>query len=152
MSHSPSVGVCGPSDWAYMGGLLARSLQRVLDDGEIRGDSFPPRALTIAQEFFRSVEDEASGSLREPLASITNYIIAATALRAVVATRQSREQMKEQFDRLSRFLTSLENPRTLSDEDRKLAHDLQTFFNQLYEDGESERYSRSVEFSFFTEQ
>src|SRR5260370_42002212 len=91
MSQTVSVGVVGPSHWAYMASVMAEKLQQMRNAKQTGPDQIPVGVYRDAQEFYRLVL-EAAGD-RTPLnppASINAYALDADPLRAVCQDVHSR--------------------------------------------------------------
>ncbi len=144
MSQTVSVGVVGPSHWAYMASVMAEKLQQIATAKEITAARIPPGVYHDAQEFYRLVLEAAGdGTPLNPPASVNAYALAADAVRAVRADA-SRAEVEETLGRQKALLEDLNEPRKLNAEELETLSSLQSFFLWLKQEGESDAYERGV--------
>ena len=144
MSQTVSVGVVGPSHWAYMASVMAERLQRMRDAKQTVAAQIPPGVYHDALEFYGLVLEAAGDDTPgNPPASIHAYALAADAVRAVSADA-SRAVVGQTLGRQKALLDNLQQPRVLSDEELKTLSSLHSFFVWLKREGESDAYERGV--------
>jgi hypothetical protein len=142
MSQTVSVGVVGPSHWAYMASVMAEKLQQMCNTRQTT--RIPVGVYRDAGEFYRLVLEAAGdGTPVNPPASINAYALAADAVRAVRADA-SRADVEQTLGKQKALLDSLQDSRELSEEELKTLSSLHEFFLWLKQEGESEAYERGV--------
>jgi hypothetical protein len=146
MSQTISIGVVGPSHWTYMATVMAQRLEKVANAGCFGPDAIPLGVSYDAREFF----DLALQAARDvppanPPASVNAYAIAADLVRASSrSVPNTREDIGSRLEQYNSFLSSLQQPRTLSEEELDTVRALQRFFDCLKEEGEAEAYEQGV--------
>jgi hypothetical protein len=144
MSQTVSLGVVGPSHWAYMASVMAEKLQQVANAGQTAAGPIPVGVYRDAREFYKLVLEAAGdGTPVNPPASINAYALAADAVRATSANA-SRAEVEETLGRQKALLDDLQQPRTLSEQELTTLSTLRAFFLWLKQEGESEAYERGV--------
>ena len=144
MSQTVSVGVVGPSHWAYMASVMAAKLRPMVDARRTLAARIPVGVYRDAREFYKLVLEAAGdGTPVNPPASINAYALAADAVRAASADA-SRADVEQTLHRQKALLDDLGEPRELSGEELKTLSSLHTFFLWLKQEGESDAYERSV--------
>ena len=146
MSQTISVGVVGPSHWAYMAAVMAECLEKIAQTNRIEPNQAPLGVYYDAVEFSR-LALQATGKLLpdNPPASINAYMIAADLMRkSSVDLSGSREDVDNRLEKYAAFVVSLNAPRELEPSDRELVDSLRIFFLRLKEEGESEAYEGAV--------
>src|SRR5580704_1412968 len=99
MSQTVSLGVVGPSHWAYMASVMAEKLQHVANAKQTVVGQIPVGVYRDAREFYRLVLEAAGdGTPVNPPASINAYALAADAVRAVRADA-SRAEVEQTLGR-----------------------------------------------------
>ncbi len=145
MSQTVSVGVVGPSHWAYMASVMAAKLRPMVDAKRTLAVQIPVGVYRDAQEFYRLVLEAAGdGTPVNPPASINAYALAADAVRAVSADVRSRADVEQTLGRQNALLGNLKEPRPLSEEELKTLTSLHAFFLWLKQEGESDAYERGL--------
>jgi hypothetical protein len=129
-----------------MAALLAERLARVIAANEIRTNDIPLAARSDAEKFFMLARAGAGKSLSENAsASISAFVIASDVLRMTERSPlESREEVLWHLDEFDRFLQQVEEPRTLTGEELRVAEKLRNFFVRLQEEGEAELYAESI--------
>src|SRR5437899_12534617 len=113
MSQTVSVGVVGPSHWAYMASVMAEKLQQMANAMQTVAGQIPVGVYRDAREFYRLVLEAAGdGTPVNPPASINAYALAADAVRAVRADA-SRADVEQTLGRQKELLDGLQHPRPL---------------------------------------
>jgi hypothetical protein len=144
MSQTVSVGVVGPSHWAYMASVMAEKLQQIASAKEITATLIPAGVYHDAQEFYRLVLEAAGENTPvNPPASINAYALAADGVRAVRADA-SRAEVEQTLEKQKALLESLNQPRRLSEKELEILSSLRVFFLWLKQEGESDAYERGV--------
>ena len=144
MSKTVSVGVVGPSHWAYMASVMAEKLGRMREAGQITPAQIPAGVFRDARHFFHLVLDAAGDHTPvNPPASVNAYVLAADAVRAAHADA-SRAEVEQTLEKQNALLDTLEQERELSDDEVATLSSLQAFFLWLKQEGESEAYVRGV--------
>jgi len=144
MSQTVSVGVVGPSHWAYMASVMAERLQQIRNAKQTAAAQIPPGVYRDAREFYRLVLEAAGdGTPGNPPASINAYALAADAVRAVRADA-SRADVEKTLGKQKALLDKLQQPRGLSEEELETLSSLHAFFLWLKQEGESDAYERGV--------
>ena len=144
MSQTVSVGVVGPSHWAYMASVMVKKLQEIVDTKESAAHPIPPGVYRDAQELYRLVLEAAGDATPvNPPASINAYALAADAVRAQRADA-SRAEVKQTLEKQKALLDDLQRARAFSEEELETLASLQAFFLWLKQEGESEAYERGV--------
>ncbi len=146
MSKTVSVGVVGPSHWAYMASVMAEKLQAMRDSGETNVARIPPGVLRDAREFYNLVLDAAGEKAPvNPPASINAYALAADAVRAVSGDA-SRADVGETLGKQKELLDGIQEPRKLDSEELHTLSSLHGLFLWLKQEGESDAYEHTVAF------
>jgi hypothetical protein len=146
MSKTVSVGVVGPSHWAYMASVMAEKLQQIQTAGETGIARIPPSVYRDAREFYGLVLEAAGDSTPvNPPASINAYALASDAIRAVTAGA-SRADVGEMLGKQKALLDRLQQPRRLDAEELQTLSALYGMFVWLKQEGESDAYEQSVAF------
>jgi hypothetical protein len=144
MSKTVSVGVVGPSHWAYMASVMATKLQKMVDAKRTLADQIPVGVYRDAREFYRLVLEAAGDDTpANPPASINAYALAADAVRAARADA-SRADVEQTLGSQYTLLNNLQRSSVLSEDELKTLSSLRAFFLWLKEEGESEAYERGV--------
>ena len=144
MSQTVSVGVVGPSHWAYMASVMADKLQQIASAKQTVAAKIPVGVYRDAREFYRLVLEAAGdGTPIDPPASINAYALAADAVRAESANA-SRADVEQTLGRQKALLDSLQESRRLSEDELKTLSSLRAFFQWLKQEGESDAYERGV--------
>ena len=144
MSKTVSVGVVGPSHWAYMASVMATKLQKMVDAKRTLADQIPVGVYRDAREFYRLVLEAAGDDTpANPPASINAYVLAADAVRAARADA-SRADVEQTLGSQYTLLNNLQRSSVLSEDELKTLSSLRAFFLWLKEEGESEAYERGV--------
>ncbi len=147
MSQTQSVGVVGPSDWLYMATVMQRYLENIANTKRV--EELPPRGIyEAAIEFFDLVLSavDTTSVPNNPPASISNYLIATTALRGSqpISTNTDVVITLRQFaDFVRRLSTQLP---TLSEAESQVARGVAAFFARIRSEGEAEAYEERVRF------
>lgn len=142
MSQTVSVDVVGRSYWAYIAARLVEGL-----DGHIAGTSssrvIPDAVYSDAQEFLKLALEGGADTppLGNPYACLSNYLIAAGAVRASADQTRNRSEVQAVLQSYKSCLEQLSTAR-ISDIDIGLARNLRDFFAELQSEGESESYAR----------
>jgi hypothetical protein len=144
MSKTVSVGVVGPSHWAYMASVMAAKLQLMVDNKRTLDGQIPVGVYRDAREFYKLVLEAAGDDTpANPPASINAYALAADAVRAVRADA-SRADVEQTLGTQNTLLNRLQQTSVLSEDELKTLSSLRTFFLWLKQEGESEAYERVV--------
>jgi hypothetical protein len=144
MSQTVSVGVVGPSYWAYMASVMAERLQQVANARQTVAGQIPAGVYRDAREFYRLVLEAAGdGTPVNPPASINAYALAADAVRAGRADA-TRADVEQTLARQKALLDDLQRTRGLSEEELETLSSLHSFFLWLKQEGESEAYESGV--------
>jgi hypothetical protein len=145
MSQTISVGVVGPSHWAYMASVMAEKLQKISEARRTTAKQIPAGVYRDAQEFYRLVLEAAGdGTPVNPPASINAYALAADALRTVCAKEISRDEIEQTLGRQKALLENLQNDIELSSDELKTLSSLRDCFLWLKHEGETDAYERGV--------
>jgi hypothetical protein len=146
MSQTISVGVVGPSHWAYMATVMAECLEEVAKNDRVSPNAIPVGVYHDALRFSDLALQATRASVPDnPPASLNAYVIASDVLRrSSQELPQTRDDINLQLKRYETFLQTLQTPRALDDDDRQLVNSLRTFFLRLKEEGESEAYTRTM--------
>jgi hypothetical protein len=148
MSQTVSVGVVGPSHWAYMASVMADRLQQIADARQTDAVQIPIGVYRDAREFYKLVLEAAGdGTPINPPASISAYALAADAVRAI-RTNASRAEVEEELGRQKVLLDDLQQPRGLSGDELRTLSSLHAFFLWLKQEGESDAYEQGVGHEF----
>lgn len=147
MSQTASVDVVSRSYWAYVASRMVEGLDRLIA-GEQPGTVIPRRVCADAQEFLRlALEGSEDSVTQNPPASISNYLIAAGAVRATADhSYGDRTEVRAALSDYADFVRRISagSPReTLND---TTAKKLRGFFRQLQQEGEAEAYDKVVHF------
>lgn len=147
MSHTPSVGVVGPSHWTYVASVMADGLREIVSSRAVR-ETLPEGILGAAEEFFSLALESAAGRVtKNPPASMANFLIASEAL-STPQTQLDRPSAKARQLRTYRsFIGRLRRRGRLTPSEIEQAGELQKFFARLREAGESEAYEARVAFA-----
>lgn len=146
MSQTVSVGVVGPSHWAYMASVMAEKLEQMHAAKQTTAAVIPPGVYRDAREFYGLVLEAAGdGTPIDPPASINAYALAADAVRAESANA-SRAEVEQTLASQKTLLDKLQQPRELSEEELKTLSSLRAFFLWLKQEGESDAYESGVEY------
>ena len=144
MSQTVSVGVIGPSHWAYMASVMAEELQQIASTKRTVAGQIPSGVYRDAREFYKLVVDAAGdGTPVNPPASINAYALAADAVRSV-RVNASRSEVKKTLESQKKLLDDLQQTRDLSGEEIETLSSLRSFFLWLKNEGESDAYELSV--------
>ena len=144
MSKTVSVGVVGPSHWAYMASVMAAKLQQMVDAKRTLDGQIPVGVYRDAREFYKLVLEAAGDDTpANPPASINAYVLAADAVRAARADA-SRADVEQTLGSQYTLLNNLQRSSVLSEDELKTLSSLRAFFLWLKEEGESEAYERGV--------
>jgi len=144
MSQTVSVGVVGPSHWAYMASVMAERLQQIRNAKQTAAAQIPAGVYRDAREFYRLVLEAAGdGTPGNPPASINAYALAADAVRAARADA-SRADVEETLGRQKALLDKLQQPGGLNEAELDTLSSLHAFFLWLKQEGESDAYERGV--------
>jgi hypothetical protein len=142
MSQTVSVGVVGPSHWAYMASVMAEKLQEMINSKQT--SRIPPGVYRDARAFYGLVLEAAGDDTPvNPPASVNAYAIAADGVRAVSA-EASRAEVEQTLGRQKKLLDELQQPHALSEDELSNLSSLKTFFLWLKREGESDAYERGV--------
>ena len=146
MSQTISVGVVGPSYWAYMAAVMAECLQEIAQSNRIEAGQVPGGVFHDAVEFSDlALEATRSTTPDNPPASLNAYGIAADVIRmSSTELSRSRREVDQQLAQYGDFIKKMTQPRTLRDRERETAEQLRMFFLNLKEQGEAEAYENSV--------
>ena len=145
MSQTISVGVVGPSHWAYMASVMAEKLEQIKNARRTDAARFPKGVYHDALEFYKLVLEAAGdGSPKNPPASINAYAIAADAVRAVCTNVDSRSDVAKTLHTHQSLLESLQQARILEQQEVETLSSLQSFFVWLKHEGEADAYERGV--------
>jgi hypothetical protein len=145
MSQTISVGVVGPSHWAYMASVMAERLQKIGETKRITASQIPAGVYRDALEFYRLVLEAAGDNVPvNPPASVNAYALAADALRTVCADVSSRTEVEQTLGKQKTLLENLQNARDLSSAELKTLSSLRECFLWLKREGESDAYERGV--------
>lgn len=148
-SQTQSVGVVGPSDWLYMATVMQLYLENVADTKRV--EELPPRGIyEAAIEFFDLVLSavDTTSVPDNPPASISNYLIATTALRGSQPIKSTNIDVVTTLRQFADFVHRLaEQPHTtLSEAESQAARDVAAFFARIRSEGEAEAYEERVRF------
>ena len=148
MSQTISVGVVGPSYWAYMATVMAECLDTITKSNRIETGLVPGGVFHDALTFSElALEATGSSMPANPPASLNAYGIAAEAIRRSFGDLpKNRKEVDQQLATYADFIRRLNEARTLHQRERQVAESLQTFFWDLKEQGEAEAYESSVGF------
>ena len=145
MSQTISVGVVGPSHWAYMASVMADKLQQMKAANRTDATRIPAGVYHDAIEFYKLVLEAAGDSApKNPPASINAYAIAADAVRAVCSGVHSRVEVEITLHQHRSLLESLQQPRAFDEHESETLSSLFDFFVWLKHEGESDAYERGV--------
>jgi hypothetical protein len=144
MSQTISIGVVGPSHWAYMASVMAEKLARMGETRQADVAQIPVGVYRDAKRFFGLVLDAAGDHTPvNPPASVNAYALAADAVRATHADA-SRAEVAQTLEKQKALLDALQDTRALNHEDLQTLLSLQAFFVWVKQEGESEAYEGSV--------
>jgi hypothetical protein len=146
MSQTISIDVVGPSHWTYMATIMAQRLGKVVQAGCLRSSDIPLGVSYDARQFFDLALQAARDSLpRNPPASVNAYAIAADLVQASSSSLlNTRDDIGNRLEQYDAFLSALQQPRTLAEDELQTARELQRFFDRLREEGEAEAYEKAV--------
>jgi hypothetical protein len=119
--------------------------------GQILGDNagaevIPRRVYSDAQDFFRLALEAAGDTLpTNPSASISNYIIAAGAAKALPQPSTDRAELQRRLQEYAIVVNQLQSGQNLAEHERRIAVTLKDFFAQVQREAEAEAYNRVVE-------
>ena len=148
MSQTLSVGVVGPSHWAYMASVMADRLEQIAIVKRTAAAEIPRGVYSDAREFYKLVLEAAGvGTPVNPPASINAYALAADAVRAASANA-SRADVEHTLGKQKALLDNLQESRELSEDDLETLSSLHAFFLWLKQEGESDAYERGVRYEF----
>jgi hypothetical protein len=144
MSKTVSVGVVGPSHWAYMASVMAERLTQMRDARRVVAAQIPVGVYRDARQFFRLVLEAAGDHVPvNPPASINAYALAADAVRAKNADA-SRAEVEQALEKQKALLDTLQEERALVEDELETLSSMQAFFLWLKHEGESDAYERGV--------
>lgn len=150
MSETLTVGVVGPSHWAYTAEVMAEHLAGVIGARRTKPELLPAVAGVYlnAKNFFKIVLEAAGGTdTSNPCASLANYKIATdTVLDCVRPTLSTSKEVNDRLRRYAAFVDRLNDSCDLEPDDLHEAEEVLSFFNQLARDGEDEDYLEMVRF------
>jgi hypothetical protein len=147
MSQTASVDVVSRSYWTYVASRMVEGLDRLLA-GDRDQAVIPRRVCADAQEFLRlALEGSEDVVTQNPPASISNYLIAAGAVRATADHAggdrvEVRAALRDYADFVGRLSTN--QPGDAFND--TTAQELRGFFRQLQQEGEDEAYDKVVHF------
>ena len=145
MSQTISVGVVGPSHWAYMASVMAEKLRHIQTAGFTNGNEIPVGVYHDANEFYKLVLEAAGDSApKNPPASINAYAIAADAVRAVCSNVHTRDDVAKALGQHKTLLESIRTAHALGQDELDTVASLQGFFLWLQHEGESDAYEQGV--------
>jgi hypothetical protein len=146
MSQTISVGVVGPSHWAYMATVMAECLEEIAKTHRVPENAVPAGVYQDALEFAQLAVQATGTSVPDnPPASLNAYVIASDVLRgSSQESSQTSGDINEQLKRYEAFLRTLNSPRELNEDDIGIADPLRRFFVRLKEEGESEAYAKAM--------
>ena len=146
MSQTISVGVVGPSHWAYMATVMAECLEEIAKIHRVPENAIPAGVYQDALDFAQLAVQATGTSIPDnPPASLNAYVIASDVLRwSSQESSQTSEEINKQLKLYETFLRSLEKPRELNDDEIRLVDSLGRFFVRLKEEGESEAYAKAM--------
>lgn len=146
MSQTISVGVVGPSHWAYMATVMAECLEEITKTNRIPTNLVPAGVYQDALAFSQLAVQAAGASVPDnPPASFNAYVIASEVLRrSSQELPQTREDINYRLERYETFLRTLDAPRELTDAEKELVASLIRFFARLKEEGEAEAYTKAM--------
>lgn len=143
MSQTVPIDVVSRSYWAYVASAMAEGLGHILQS---HGPAaIPPRVYVDAREFFRlALEAAGDGLPTNPSASISNYILAADAARALPQRPSDRTALRVCLEGYSSFLQKLESSGSVDPADEGTAGQLREFFVKVQQEAEAETYGKAV--------
>jgi hypothetical protein len=145
MSQTVPAEVVTRSYWAYVAAAMVNGLTRILDQNA-SPEAIPKRVYADVQEFFKlALEAAGDGLPQNPSASISNYIIAAGAARAVPQPPEDRADLLARLEHYSSVVNKLEAGEPLTKTENEAAATLKEFFLQVQHEAEAEAYDRVVE-------
>jgi len=148
MSQTISVGVVGPSHWAYMASVMAEKLQTISEAKRTTSRQIPAGVYRDALEFYRLVLEAAGDNIPiNPPASVNAYALAADALRTVYANDISRTEVEQTLGKQQELLKNLQDDRDLTGEEINTLSSLQQCFLWLKREGESDAYENRVRYA-----
>lgn len=143
MSLSPSIGVVGPSHWAYTAAVAADRLDKLISEQRVTKDLIPEGVYRGIKRFFTLVLNPDGNQI--PSANIANCLIAAnTVAQSAEKAPRNLQEFAEVMKGYSLFIDRLTEERTLSPDELRKARELMRFFKRLEQDGETEAYEKSV--------
>lgn len=146
MSQTISLGIVGPSYWAYTAFVMTDSLASVTETGEIERQAIPRGVLRDAKRFFDLILQSLNGGPSERIPASNNaYLIARDVIkRTADPTPQTGDEIRKTILRYASFVNKLDEPRKLPASDVRTATELVHFFTGLHEQGSTERYIAGV--------
>lgn len=137
-----SIGVVGPSYWAYMAICMKEGLEEIIEKGKIEGNEIQKGIYLEAQTFLTSVKEakkEIPGMRRNIMADIENYL---TFVNVAEASSNYELKTDKDFEKylseLFSFTNRLQNPRELKPKEIKTAISVKDFYRILHKRGEDE--------------
>ena len=144
MSMTILAGVVGPSHWAYMAKQFATKLEQVAQQRKIDANFISASIVLDAREFFQLASQFAQDEVpKNPPASANAYMIAAKAINAS-SPSDPDANAKTVLEKYLAFVTNIQTPRSLDNDEVETAQHLRQFLTQLHADGRSERYESRV--------
>jgi hypothetical protein len=130
---------------------MVESLDEMIRTQHVSGSDIPAGVRRGVEEFFKLVIQGAQEdkSAPNPLASMNAYGIALDAMsESSRPFNEVRDLISGRLVEFSRFAERLSQPRSLHDDEVRVAYALRDFFSQLREGGESEAYERAVSLDY----
>ena len=148
MSDTISGDVVGPSYWAYMATVMANCLEEISRSKEVRPEDVPQGVYRDAKKFFQLVMESVEKNLPEnPPASLNAYVIAAYAVKDSSQDElRTLDDLGHRLKAYSQLLDRLGKAHKLDGQDVQTAKNLQRFFRELAEAGETQIYERTVDY------
>jgi hypothetical protein len=147
MSETMSVGVVGPSHWAYTATVMAECLGEFIKEKRVFANEIPKGVFLDAKDFFKLVLQAIRGSIPDnPPASINAYAIATDVVCNVSSVPSDQKQLDDLLSGYANLVVGLASEHELNDEELKKIVSLKEFFDRLARDGENEMYEQAIHF------
>lgn len=127
MSQVLLADVFSPSYWLVMARVMELKIKGVVAAKRIEEQSIPDGVLADAKNFFVLVQSHIDNSAKNLPAALNAYVIARHALPHNYAQEEAIKELRN----LAEFVSTLNNPRGISDEECLVAKRLCHFFSQL---------------------
>jgi hypothetical protein len=145
MSETISVGVVGPSHWAYTATVMAECLDEIVKAKNVIPNEIPRGIFLDAKDFFQLVRQATRDTIADnPPASINAYAIATDVVYSVSATPSNQEQLDTILEEYADLVEELEKPHKLSGTEIEKLIPLKEFFERLAQEGENEMYEQTI--------